>query len=93
MSNNPQNAILLQKKPTFVQRAKDAAFVGAVTGSALMLTSGANAASSLDFTGASGELDGVKLPSNWIKRLRLGAFLLGDIWKNKHHFYIGFLWW
>ena len=27
MSNNPQNAILLQKKPTFVQRAKDAAFV------------------------------------------------------------------
>jgi len=60
MSNNPQNAILLQKKPTFVQRAKDAAFVGAVTGSALMLTSGANAASSLDFTGASGELDGVK---------------------------------
>ncbi len=59
MSNNPQNAILLQKKPTFVQRAKDAAFVGAVTGSALMLTSGANAAS-LDFTGASGELDGVK---------------------------------
>jgi hypothetical protein len=60
MSKNPQNAILLQKKPTFVQRAKDAAFVGAVTGSALMLTSGANAASSLDFTGASGELDGVK---------------------------------
>ena len=60
MSNNPQNAILLQKKPTFVQRAKDAAFVGAVTGSALMLTSGANAASSLDFTGATGELDGVK---------------------------------
>ena len=60
MSNNPQNAILLQKKPTFVQRAKDAAFVGAVTGSALMLTSGANAASSLDFSGASGELDGVK---------------------------------
>ena len=60
MSNNPNNAILLQKKPTFVQRAKDAAFVGAVTGSALMLTSGANAASSLDFTGASGELDGVK---------------------------------
>ena len=60
MSNNPNNAILLQKKPTFVQRAKDAAFVGAVTGSALMLTSGANAASSLDFTGATGELDGVK---------------------------------
>ena len=60
MSNNPQNAILLQKKPTFVQRAKDAAFVGAVTGSALMLTSGAYAASSLDFTGATGELDGVK---------------------------------
>lgn len=60
MSNNPQNAILLQKKPTFVQRAKDAAFVGAVTGSALMLTSGANAASSLDFSGATGELDGVK---------------------------------
>jgi microcompartment protein CcmK/EutM len=60
MSNNPQNAILLQKKPTFVQRAKDAAFVGAVTGSALLLTSGANAASSLDFTGATGELDGVK---------------------------------
>lgn len=59
MSNNPQNAILLQKKPTFVQRAKDAAFVGAVTGSALMLTSGANAAS-LDFAGATGELDGVK---------------------------------
>ena len=60
MSNNPNNAILLQKKPTFVQRAKDAAFVGAVTGSALMLTSGANAASSLDFSGATGELDGVK---------------------------------
>lgn len=60
MSNNPKNAILLQKQPTFVQRAKDAAFVGAVTGSALMLTSGANAASSLDFAGATGELDGVK---------------------------------
>jgi hypothetical protein len=58
MSHNPQNAILLQKKPTFV-RVKDAAFAGAVTGSALMLTSGAYAAS-LDFTGASGELDGVK---------------------------------
>ena len=53
-------AIELQKKPTFVSRVKDAAFVGAVTGSALMLTSGANAASSLDFTGATGELDGVK---------------------------------
>lgn len=52
--------IVLQKKPTFVQRAKDAALVGAVTSSALMLTSGANAASSLDFTGATGELDGVK---------------------------------
>lgn len=59
MSNNPNNAILLQKKPTFVQRAKDAAFVGAVTGSALMLTSGANAAS-LDFTGAAEELTGVQ---------------------------------
>lgn len=53
-------AIELQKKPTLVSRVKDAAFVGAVTGSALMLTSGANAASSLDFTGATGELDGVK---------------------------------
>ena len=60
MSNNPNNAILLQKKPTFVQRAKDAAFVGAVTGSALMLTSGANAAASLDFTGATEELAGVQ---------------------------------
>ena len=60
MSNNPQNAILLQKKPTFVQRAKDAAFVGAVTGSALMLTSGANAASPLEFAATTGELDGVK---------------------------------
>ena len=60
MSNNPQNAILLQKKPTFVQRAKDAVFVGAVTGSALMLTSGANAAASLDFTGATQELAGVQ---------------------------------
>lgn len=60
MSNNPQNAILLLKKPTFVQRAKDAAFVGAVTGSALMLTSGANAAASLDFTGATEELSGVQ---------------------------------
>lgn len=59
MSNNPNNAILLQKKPTFVQRAKDAAFVGAVTGSALMLTSGANAAV-LDFAGASEELSGVQ---------------------------------
>lgn len=53
-------AIELQKKSTLVSRVKDAAFVGAVTGSALMLTSGANAASSLDFTGATGELDGVK---------------------------------
>lgn len=53
-------AIELQKKPTFVQRAKDAAFVGAVTGSALMLTSGANAAASLDFTGATDELAGVQ---------------------------------
>lgn len=53
-------AIELQKKPTFVQRAKDAAFVGAVTGSALMLTSGANAAASLDFTGATEELSGVQ---------------------------------
>lgn len=52
--------IVLQKKPTFVQRAKDAAFVGAVTGSALMLTSGANAAASLDFTGATQELTGVQ---------------------------------
>lgn len=52
--------IVLQKKPTFVQRAKDAAFVGAVTGSALMLTSGANAAASLDFTGATEELSGVQ---------------------------------
>ncbi len=52
--------IVLQKKPTFVQRAKDAAFVGAVTGSALMLTSGANAAASLDFTGATEELAGVQ---------------------------------
>ena len=52
--------IVLQKKPTFVQRAKDAAFVGAVTGSALMLTSGANAAASLDFTGATQELAGVQ---------------------------------
>lgn len=60
MSNNPNNAILLQKKPTFVQRAKDAVFVGAVTGSALMLTSGANAAASLDFTGATQELAGVQ---------------------------------
>ena len=59
MSNNPQNAILLQKKPTFVQRATDAAFVGAVTGSALMFTSGANAAS-LDFKAASDELSGVQ---------------------------------
>ena len=53
-------AIELQKKPTFVSRVKDAAFVGAVTGSALMLTSGANAASSLDFTGATEELSGVQ---------------------------------
>lgn len=53
-------AIELQKKPTFVSRVKDAAFVGAVTGSALMLTSGANAAASLDFTGASEELTGVQ---------------------------------
>lgn len=60
MSNNPNNAILLQKKPTFVQRAKDAAFVGAMTGSALMFTSGANAAASLDFTGATEELTGVQ---------------------------------
>lgn len=52
--------IVLQKKPTFVQRAKDAAFVGAVTGSALMLTSGANAAASLDFTGATEELAGAQ---------------------------------
>lgn len=52
--------IVLQKKPTFVQRAKDAAFVGAVTGSALMLTTGANAAASLDFTGATEELTGVQ---------------------------------
>lgn len=51
--------IVLQKKPTFVQRAKDAALVGAMTGSALMLTSGANAAS-LDFTGAADELTGVQ---------------------------------
>jgi len=61
MSNNPNNAVLLQKKPTFVQRAKDAAFVGAVTGSALMLTSGANAAGTLDFTGATAEIDGAKV--------------------------------
>lgn len=53
-------AIELQKKPTLVSRVKDAAFVGAVTGSALMLTSGANAAASLDFTGASEELTGVQ---------------------------------
>jgi hypothetical protein len=53
-------AIELQKKPTFVSRVKDAAFVGAVTGSALMLTSGANAAASLDFTGATEELAGVQ---------------------------------
>ena len=53
-------AIELQKKPTFVSRVKDAAFVGAVTGSALMLTSGANAAASLDFTGATQELAGVQ---------------------------------
>lgn len=52
--------IVLQKKPTFVQRAKDAAFVGAVTGSALMFASGANAAASLDFTGATEELAGVQ---------------------------------
>ena len=52
-------AIELQKKPTLVSRVKDAAFVGAVTGSALMLTSGANAAS-LDFTGAADELTGVQ---------------------------------
>jgi hypothetical protein len=52
--------IVLQKKPTFVQRAKDAAFVGAMTGSALMFTSGANAAASLDFTGATEELTGVQ---------------------------------
>jgi microcompartment protein CcmK/EutM len=59
MENN-QTAIELQKKPTFVSRVKDAAFVGAVTGSALMLTSGANAAASLDFTGATEELTGVQ---------------------------------
>ena len=52
--------IVIQKKPTFVQRAKDAAFVGAMTGSALMFTSGANAAASLDFTGATEELTGVQ---------------------------------
>lgn len=60
MSQNPNNTILLQKKPTFVARVQDACFVGAVTASALMLTTGANAAASLDFTGATGELDGVK---------------------------------
>lgn len=60
MSNNPNNAILLQKRPSTVQRLKDAAFVGAVTGSALMLTTGANAAASLDFTGATEELGGVQ---------------------------------
>lgn len=59
MENN-QTAIELQKKPTLVSRVKDAAFVGAVTGSALMLTSGANAAASLDFTGAKEELTGVQ---------------------------------
>lgn len=59
MSNNP-NAILLQKRPSTVQRLKDAVFVGAVTGSALMLTTGANAAASLDFTGATEELSGVQ---------------------------------
>lgn len=53
------NAIELQKKPTFVSRVKGAAFVGAVTGSTMMLTSGANAAL-LDFTGASDELSGVQ---------------------------------
>lgn len=48
------------KKPTFVSRVKDAAFVGAVTGSALMLTSGANAAAFFDLTGATEELTGVQ---------------------------------
>lgn len=60
MSQNPQNAILLQKKPTFVKRAKDAIFVGAVTSSALMLTTGVNAAAALDFGGATEELSGVQ---------------------------------
>ncbi len=59
MSNNSNNAVLLQKRSTTVQRLKDAVLVGAVTGSTLMLTSGANAAE-LDFTDASGELTGVK---------------------------------
>ena len=61
MSNNPNNAVLLQKRPTTVQRLKDAVFVGAVTGSALMLTTGANAATSLDYTGATEELSGVQV--------------------------------
>ena len=55
-----EKTLTLVKKPTVASRIKDAVFVGAVTGSALMLTTGANAASSLDFTGATGELDGVK---------------------------------
>ena len=60
MSKNPQNAILLQKKPTFVQRVKDAAFVGAVSASALMLANSANAAASLDFGAAAEETTGVQ---------------------------------
>ena len=30
MSNNPNNAVLLQKRPTTVQRLKDAVFVGRI---------------------------------------------------------------
>lgn len=60
MSQNQQNAILLQEEPTFIKRAKDALFVGAVTSSALMLTTGVNAAAVLDFGGATEELSGVQ---------------------------------
>jgi hypothetical protein len=59
MSINQQNAIVLQKKPTFSSRVKDAAFVGAVSASALFVTGLANAAE-LDFSGAAEETTGVK---------------------------------
>ncbi|PJF05136.1 hypothetical protein [Acinetobacter seifertii] len=57
---NKQQLVVQKKRGVLTLRNVSTYGLGATLGGALALSSAANAASSLDFTGASGELDGVK---------------------------------
>lgn len=57
-----ENTLVVVEKSgrTMLRRVCDAAYVGAVVASTGLVAANANAASSLDFSGATGEIDGVK---------------------------------